>query len=48
MVALVGSRSAAREYASMASLIWLLHDSYKLPRLYQTSEMYGLRRIARE
>lgn len=48
MVALVGSRSAARVYASIASVTWLLQDSYRLPRLYHTSEMYGLSRIARE
>lgn len=31
MCTLVGSRSAARVYASRASLVWLLHDSYWQP-----------------
>jgi hypothetical protein len=65
MCTLDGSRSAARWYASSASAVWLLQDSYctivsgefqsrdmevltNVPRSYQTSEMLGLRRIARE
>jgi hypothetical protein len=68
MCTLDGSSSAALVYASSASLVWLLQDSYcsmlvscasnefflsqeqltKVPRSYQTSEMLGLSRMARE